>query len=170
MARVSELAGGAAQLTDDLLTLARMDADRLTLEREPVRLDLLVESLIDDDPAFTFTAEGEVVVNADPRLIERAVDNLLRNARLHGGASVESPATVMVTKAGEVRVDDSGLGLDPAVVDQIFDRFNSGATSRGHGLGLPLARWIARSHGGDCTAMTSPTGGARFVLQFPTHQ
>lgn len=166
LVRVSELATGAGQLTDDLLTLARMDADRLTLERELVRLDLLVEALIDDDPAFRFDPEAEAVINADPRLVERAVDNLLRNARLHGGATDKSPAHVMVSASCEVRVEDSGPGIDAAVGDEIFERFRSGSTSAGHGLGLALTRWIARAHGGDCIVESPASSGARFVVWF----
>lgn len=164
--RVSELAGGAARLTDDLLTLARMDADRLTLQKEPIRLDLLVEALIDDDPAFTFEANQAVIVEADPRLVERAVDNLLRNARLHGGASEAAPARVTVETSGRVVVMDRGPGIPHALLTTLFDRFRSGAASTGHGLGLPLTRWIARAHGGDCTAASGSTGGARFDVWF----
>lgn len=164
--RVSELAGDAAQLTDDLLTLARMDADRLTLEREPVRLDLLVESLLDDDPSFTFSCEEDVIVDVDPNLVERAIGNLLGNARHHGRASVDNRADVIVERSGRVIVDDRGPGLDGSVAESVFERFSSSASSRGHGLGLPLTRWIARAHNGDCIVESSEGSGARFVIWF----
>ncbi|MEM7286438.1 MAG: HAMP domain-containing sensor histidine kinase [Actinomycetota bacterium] len=160
LVRVTALAEDASTLTDDLMTLARMDADRLPLETEPVRLDLLVESLIDGDPAFVEHLD-ESVVDIDPGLVSRAVDNLLRNAIAHGGASADRPATVRVS-AGVVTVADRGDGIDPAELERVFDRFHSRSGSRGHGLGLPLTRWIARAHGGDVTA--SSESGAVFRL------
>ncbi len=160
--RVAVLAGGAAQLTDDLLTLARMDADRLTLEKQPTRLDLLVEALIDDDPAFVVDA-SESIVDCDPRLVQRAVDNLLRNARRHGQATANTPATVIVLD-GMVRVTDRGPGIDPNVANELFERFRSSSRSSGHGLGLPLARWIAQAHDGDLVVVPTDNG-ASFELR-----
>lgn len=163
--RVVQLASSAGQMTDDLLTLARIDADRLRLEREPVRLDLLVEAAIDGDPKFSLLTE-ETVVMADPQLLTRAILNLLDNARRHGGASVETPAIVSV-EAEAVRVRDHGLGLDPATADHVFERFRSSASSSGHGLGLPLSRWLAEAHGGRLELDSSVSPGVAFVLTIP---
>ncbi len=160
LGRVVALAEDASVLTDDLMTLARMDADRLTLQTEPVRLDLLVESLVDDDEAFVLHLD-ESVVDVDPGLVGRALGNLVANARAHGSASPERPATIRVHE-GVVTVADRGDGIDPVVLPRIFDRFQSRAGSRGHGLGLPLARWIAEAHGGELRA--SSDGGAVFRL------
>ena len=164
LARVAELAAGASQLTDDLLTLARMDADRMELEKTPARLDLLVESIVDDDPAYALTVEP-VIVDGDVALLTRAIENLLRNAKLHGGATAESPAVVVVAVEG-VTVSDRGPGIAEADRDAVFERFRSGARSTGHGLGLPLARWIARAHGGELSVVPSPTG-ATLALRLP---
>lgn len=160
LARVATLAEDASTLTDDLMTLARMDADRLPLETEPVRLDLLVEALVDDDAAFDLRVE-ECVVDIDPGLVSRALRNLLANAVAHGDASADRQATVTVS-AGTVTVADRGQGIDPAELALVFDRFHSRAGSRGHGLGLPLSRWIAAAHGGTLTATND--GGAVFHL------
>ena len=158
--RVTALAEDASTLTDDLMTLARMDADRLPLETEPVRLDLLVESLVDGNPAYVLQLD-ECIVEIDAGLVARAIGNLLTNALAHGGASVDRPATVRV-HGGVVTVADRGEGIDPAEVGRVFDRFHSRAGSRGHGLGLALARWIAQAHDGDITATSD--GGAVFRL------
>lgn len=162
--RVAALASSASTMTDDLLTLARMDAERMELRTEPTRLDLLVEAVVDDHPAVHLAAE-EVVAEVDPSLMSRAVANLLRNALDHGGATAEAPVDITVD-AGGVTVADAGPGL-PEGID-LFARFGSGSTSTGHGLGLPLARWIARAHGGDLTAEDRPTGGAVLKLRLPT--
>ena len=109
--RVTGLSAQAWELTDDLLTLARIDADRLKLRKEPVRLDLLVD---------------------------------------------------VVVRSGKVIVADHGPGVaDP---EAVFDRFHSRSGSAGHGLGLPLARWITRAHGGDLVVNERTGGGAEFAL------
>lgn len=161
LARVAELAEGASVLTDDLLTLARMDADRMELERSPLRLDLLVEAIIDGNPAFALQAEP-IVFDGDAALLARAIENLLRNAVVHGAANTERPAAVGVSVSG-VAVVDHGPGIPEGDLEAIFERFRSGPSSPGHGLGLPLARWIARAHGGDLVAENMAVG-ARLVL------
>lgn len=163
--RVVGIAERTSRLTDDLLTFARIDADRLSLRTEPVRLDLLVDAVLDGDPAFRLDA-AECIVSADPRLATQAIKNLLANAKNHGGGSPETPADVSVGNGCEVRVRDYGPGIDLVVEDALFERFGSGPTSTGHGLGLPLTRWIARAHGGDCYVDTSVHPGTQFVLRF----
>jgi two-component system sensor histidine kinase HydH len=67
----------------------------------------------------------------------------------------------------EVTVDDDGPGLPEGDPEQLFDPFYS-TRERGTGLGLALARRIARAHGGELSAGPSPAGGARFTLVLPT--
>ena len=171
--RVAELAADASSLTDDLLTLARMDADRMELQHEKVRLDLLVESTIAAIPGAeaATTVNGDTpVVDVDPRLIERAVGNLVRNATAHGHASPSVPAEVTVTATGgtaAVRVRDHGPGIADDAAAELFERFRSRTGSTGHGLGLSLARWIARAHGGELVVESPADGGAAFVLTLP---
>lgn len=157
LARVAELAGGASLLTDDLLTLARMDAERLELQTTPTRLDYLVEAIVDEDPCYALGALEPVIVDGDVGLLTRAIENLLRNAVIHGGASADEPAIVAVDAAG-VRVCDHGAGIAADERERVFERFRSGAASPGHGLGLPLARWIARAHGGDLEVVDASLG------------
>ncbi|MEM9522097.1 MAG: HAMP domain-containing sensor histidine kinase [Actinomycetota bacterium] len=173
LARVAELAADASTLTDDLLTLARMDADRMELQRENVRLDLLIESTVSALPqaedAIVLTGDTPVVA-ADPRLLERAIGNLIRNAVAHGGASRDTPAVVTIASTGstyQISVRDHGPGIDAAVAEGLFERFRSRTGSRGHGLGLPLARWIAQAHGGDLTLASKTDDGSEFVLSLP---
>ena len=173
LARVAELAADASTLTDDLLTLARMDADRMELQRESVRLDLLVEATIAAIPgaeAAVRLGGASPIVEADARLIERAIGNLIRNAIAHGEASDVRPASIEIATNGaevSVTVRDHGPGIDPEVAAGLFDRFRARTGSRGHGLGLPLTRWIARAHGGEVRVETPPDGGTAFVLTLP---
>ena len=170
LARVAELATQASELTDDLLTLARMDADRMVLRRERVRLDLLAESVIDalsDATGAVLVRGSTTVVDADPTLMARAISNLVRNALVHGEAIPTAPATITIEASGSsvsVTVRDHGPGIDPDVADTLFERFRSHTGSAGHGLGLALARWIAIAHGGELRAIAPDDGGAMFVL------
>jgi two-component system OmpR family sensor kinase len=166
LARVATLAAGASALTDNLLTLARMDAEQLAPAAEAVRLDLLVEAVVDGDPRLVVAAD-EIVVHGDPALLQRAIGNLVDNAVTHGAATAETPATITVDHTG-VTIDDHGPGLPPGEESTVFERFRSRPGSPGHGLGLPLAHWIARAHHGDLTATGRPGGGASFHLQLPT--
>ncbi|MEM9038422.1 MAG: HAMP domain-containing sensor histidine kinase [Actinomycetota bacterium] len=172
--RVGELAADASTLTDDLLTLARMDADRMQLDRQRVRIDLLVESIVaaipDADNAVDVRAPDEVIAPVDPSLVKRAIGNLVRNAMVHGDARPGNTAELTVTTSHAsvtVRVRDRGPGLDPDVADDLFERFRSRTGSSGHGLGLPLARWIARAHGGDLTFASTDGPGTTFELTLP---
>ena len=110
------------------------------------------------------------MVEVDPRLMERAIGNLVRNALAHGEASATRPAEIRIETDGAVHavtVRDHGPGIESGVAAELFERFRSRTGSRGHGLGLPLAQWIARAHGGDLTMRTPPDGGAAFVVSVP---
>ncbi|WP_277501343.1 ATP-binding protein [Nocardioides sp. ChNu-99] len=73
----------------------------------------------------------------------------------------------------ELVVDDDGSGVPPADRDRVFERFVRLDEARarddgGSGLGLAIVREVARAHGGDAAVVTSPLGGARFVVTLPT--
>ncbi|MEG9552684.1 MULTISPECIES: sensor histidine kinase [Streptomyces griseus group] len=171
--RTLRLAEGMGTLVDGLLTRARLMSGTAVLAAEPLRLDQLVEAVVEDAPAdghrVTVRAQEAVVV-ADPDLVRRAVANLVGNALVHGHAP-GTPAEVAVTVAVEgasatVTVEDAGPGLPPEVAGALFDRFRSG--SRSTGLGLSIASWVAHAHGGSLTAGPGRCGGARFVLRLPS--
>jgi two-component system sensor histidine kinase HydH len=152
-----------------------------TRPREPRRIGLdlgeslaSVAGLMSDDPRAQGVEialevpEGLPAVSADPDQVRQVLVNLLVNAleALDGRGRVE----VAAGSAGgrvEVTVDDDGPGLPEGDPEQLFDPFYS-TRERGTGLGLALARRIARAHGGELSAGPSPAGGARFTLVLPT--
>ncbi|MFD4127261.1 sensor histidine kinase [Streptomyces globisporus] len=171
--RTLRLAEGMGALVDGLLTRARLMSGTAVLTMEPLRLDQLVEAVVEDAPTDgnRVTVEArEVVVVADPDLVRRAVANLVGNALVHGhapGVPAEVEVTVAVDGASTtVTVEDAGPGLPPEVAGALFDRFRSG--SRSTGLGLSIASWVAHAHGGSLTAGPGRRGGARFVLRLPS--
>ncbi|WP_404961240.1 sensor histidine kinase [Streptomyces sp. 147326] len=166
--RTVRLASRMGDLIDGLLTRARMAAGVSAPDRQPMRLDQLVEAVVDDTETgghhVTVRTEPVVVV-ADPDLLKRAVANLLGNALVHGHAPGR-PAEVelTVTADGTLTVDDTGPGVPRELADSLFQRFRSGSASGSSGLGLSIASWIAHAHDGTLDATTSPRGGARFTL------
>lgn len=171
--RTLRLAEGMGTLVDGLLTRARLMSGTAVLAVEPLRLDQLVEAVVEDAAGegqrVAVRAERAVVVVADPDLVRRAVANLVGNALVHGHRPGE-PAEVEVTVDGDgaattVAVEDAGPGLPPEVAGALFDRFRSGSGSTG--LGLSIASWVAHAHGGSLTAEAGRRGGARFVLRLP---
>jgi len=113
-------------------------------------------------------APAPLVLHADRALVERAVANLVENALRHSAAGSRIR---VVASAGEgtiaVAVEDSGPGIDGADAERIFERFVRLDAARGPGgagLGLPIARMIARVHGGDLAVAPSSLGGAAFRL------
>ncbi|MFF2744211.1 sensor histidine kinase [Kitasatospora sp. NPDC058048] len=177
--RTLNLATRMGDLVDGLLTRARLVAGVGTAVREPLRLDQLVETVVDDIDTDidtdTGTGTGEhrvtvrtepAVVTGDPDLLRRAVANLLGNALTHGRPpGLPADVRLTVTGDGTVTVDDSGPGVPAELAGSLFERFRSGSGSSG--LGLSIASWVAHSHGGSLTVGTSPTGGARFTLRLP---
>jgi signal transduction histidine kinase len=161
LGRVARLGEDAGQMVDDMLFLARLDADREELHKERLRLDQLVEELAGRFEGVEISAV-ETVVEGDPGLLRRAVSNLLRNATEHGDGEIK--VTVYPSK---VIVTDNGPGIDPTVAGHVFERFHSRPGSRGHGLGLPIVKWIAESHGGSVTLENRQEGGATATLAFP---
>ncbi|MGD9695354.1 MAG: sensor histidine kinase [Thermoleophilia bacterium] len=163
----------------DMLELARLDARRGRMEREPLRLDLLVEQVADENRERAEAAgaelrvrvDDEAVVEGDERLLGRAVANLVENAVRYGAVGGEiEVALERDGDAARVVVSDRGPGVAPAQRDAIFDRFHRASSAAGgSGLGLPIARLVAEAHDGALELMAPDEArpGARFVLRLP---
>ncbi|WP_327636384.1 HAMP domain-containing histidine kinase [Kribbella sp. NBC_00482] len=159
------------QLADDLLLMARLDADRST-SRTPVDLAELVRRQLarrlGEGPDLGFESAESAIVDGDARQLDRLVRNLIDNAMRHARTTVtvrieEQPGYVVL------QVDDDGAGIKTADRERVFERFTrlDEARSRdagGAGLGLAIAREIAHGHDSTLTAAEAPAGGARFTL------
>lgn len=163
LTRMDGLLRSATHTLEDLLLFARLDAGA-SLERQPVRLDLLVETLLPDDDSVTLNAAA-TVVKLDPRLATVAVRNLLENARKHGVASAQSHIHVTVAGA-QVTVEDQGKGFAAELLAQWETDFALSPTQGGTGLGLAIVNMVARLHGGALRLENRAEGGARVTVQF----
>jgi signal transduction histidine kinase len=137
-----------AQDAVDLLGLAAEEASR-------------VQAQVQGDP---------VTLQAEERLVRRALRNLLENARRYGGDDVEVSVSDLGSKA-EVRVSDRGPGVPAAFRERIFEAFfrlpGHAEREGGVGLGLALVRQIAQRHGGGVRCEPREGGGSCFVLTLP---
>jgi signal transduction histidine kinase len=157
----------ASQLIGDLLLLARTEAlPPAALEPVDVRALLTATLARRIDPAtpvaVVVDVPDDVFVLGDAPLLTRLFGNLIENAVRHARARVEIGATA-TGRTGTISVTDDGPGVPDELRARLFERFVSGPESGGTGLGLPLALWIARAHGGDVRF----AGGSRFEVSLP---
>ncbi|WP_067475845.1 sensor histidine kinase [Actinomadura hibisca] len=156
----------------DLLELARLDADTHAGD-DPVDLATLVNDELERGSRHVrldLALHDGVVVRGDRLRLARLLTNLLDNAERHADDGVQ----VVVRADGDtavLTVCDDGPGIAPADREVVFQRFARLKAARerdpgGTGLGLPIARQIARSHGGTLTIEDSPKG-ACFTLRVP---
>ena len=158
------------RLTSDLLMLARADDAAASPLAERVRLDELVAGeLRAVGKELAVELAPVEITGVVPELV-RLVRNLLDNADRH---AVSQVAVRLVAEGGTavLTVDDDGPGVPEDQRERVFDRFfrlDSGRAraAGGTGLGLAIVRRVARGHGGDVVAGTSPLGGARFSARF----
>jgi signal transduction histidine kinase len=166
--RTVRLAGRMGDIIDGLLVRARLAAGVEQLSIQPVWLDQLVAGVVEDTPAGS--ARVSVVtaptkVRADPALLQRAIGNLLDNAMRHGRRPGGQAVVTVTVADGRVTVADQGPGVDPAIGDDLFERFTGGGGSSG--LGLSIVRWVALAHGGDLKVYNADEGGAIFEFRLP---
>ncbi|MGC4940419.1 sensor histidine kinase [Kribbella sp. DT2] len=169
--RTVRLAGRMGDIIDGLLVRARLAAGVEQLSMQLVWLDQLVAVVVEDTPSDAGRVSlvtAPTMVRADPVLLQRAIGNLLDNAMRHGRAPGADQAIVTVTVAdGRITVADQGPGIDPAIGDDLFERFAAGSGSAGAGIGLSVVRWVALAHGGDLKVHNGDEGGAIFEFRLP---
>jgi signal transduction histidine kinase len=167
------------RLVGDLLTLATAEAGRLV---EPGRIELseFFQDLRRDLPLFgqrefQFQPVGGTL-EADPNRLTQVLRNLVRNAVAHTdpGDRVEV-LTRAVDGHLEIAISDSGPGIPPGELEQIFERFHRLDQGRprergGSGLGLAIARAIVEAHGGSIHADSAPGKGATFTMELPGYR
>lgn len=163
------------RLVDDLLTLARADGGQ-RLSRSSVDLGALAHEVCRQARALhperaVHCAGAPVTVSGDEDALRRLLWILLDNAVSHtGSAGNVWVAVIGHGRVATLQVSDDGPGIPPGLNERIFDRFFRADSARGRagsGLGLSIARWIAREHGGDLTAASNDRGGASFVATLP---
>ncbi|MBF4623260.1 HAMP domain-containing sensor histidine kinase [Clavibacter sp. VKM Ac-2872] len=169
----------AGRLVDDMLMMARLD-EGLSVEGRPVRVPQVVEQAVAQQAARTpgtrVVAEvrgAPPAVRADPDRLAQILDNLLQNAARYAASEVRVEAEAADAATVRITVADDGPGVPDADRERIFDRLvrlDDGRDRQhgGAGLGLSIARALARAQGGDLVCLPAvPGAGARFRLTLP---
>lgn len=160
------------RIIEDLFTLARVDGGQTPVYKEPLYLDdIITESVkafrtiaMERKVMLELAASDEMSLSADPLLLARLFSNLIDNALKHARSCVTISARV-VDDRYEIEIKDDGPGIPKEAQQHIFERFYRADRSRsghgnefvgsGAGLGLAISRWIAQSHGGDLSLLSS---------------
>jgi two-component system OmpR family sensor kinase len=174
-------AGQLRRLLDQILAAAGLDQPHpATAQPSPVDAATLAQEagvaarLAHPDRPITIRLAGPLPVGADPLAISRVLGNLLDNAAAHTPPG--TPILLVAARRGHhavLAVQDTGPGIPPAQRERVFERYARldqprGRPGAGLGLGLYVARRLARASGGDLRATDPPGGhGARLELRLP---
>jgi len=170
-----------SRLIAELLDVARIDTGRLQLHPRPSDAAALARRIVDSVSAGTARPiELEVVeplpeIHADPDKFTQVVTNLVENAVRHGEGTVrvaleplDGPDTQTGAQGVRITVDDEGTGIPEELHRRVFTKFWKGGARGGSGLGLYLVGGLTKAHDGTVTIGSSPSGGARIVVTWPS--
>jgi PAS domain S-box-containing protein len=172
-----------AQLIDDLLDMSRAITGNLRLERSETDLGAILEAVVETvRPAAeakqldlaVVIAEAPTVVLGDPDRLQQIMWNLLTNSIKFTpqGGRIEAKVSMEDGEA-QLRVTDTGLGIDREFLPHVFEQFRQGASSEsraygGLGIGLSLVRHLVELHGGSVSAQSEGKDrGACFIVRMP---
>lgn len=182
--KANRSARGLLRLVNEILDYGKIDAGKLDLVVRPVTIPELVDDALltiaplVDQKALALrplVGNSREVIHTDPDRVRQILVNLLSNAikfSPEGGEVTVEVVDERVAAEGsgwvEVRVRDSGPGIDPADSDRIFQEFEQVAgTVGGTGLGLPISRKLALLLGGDLKLESEVGKGSTFILRLP---
>jgi len=170
------------ELIGEILTLARLNSGAENNVMELVDVGELVESIV-HDAQFEAGDKGcevrlqelvQVHVQGNPRLLSRAVENVIRN-----GLKYSPPASILDVTVGfsegdaVIEIGDQGPGIPADELESVFEPFHRGrgnGNPDGFGLGLAIARGAVELHGGSIAARNQPAGGLTVKIRLPIHE
>ncbi|MGD0045081.1 MAG: hybrid sensor histidine kinase/response regulator, partial [Isosphaeraceae bacterium] len=170
------------RLIDDLLDVSRITRGKIELRRENLDVSSVLNQAIESVRPLIEQRNHELIVSlrpglrldADPTRLQQILVNLLTNAAKY----TESGGTIWLTAGHEgndivIKVRDTGIGIPPEKLPQMFELFAQGDRSLarsegGLGIGLTLVRSLAEMHGGSVTATSEGPGkGSEFMVRLP---
>lgn len=179
MQDISQEAARMSRLVNDLLALARADAGH-QIELTPIKLLPIIEEVIRKAKFFPHQAEwrhGElrdlenVTVRGSEDYLQQLLFIFIENAfkyTEHGHVQLD---IMRLDNQVGIRISDTGIGMEPEQIPQIFERFYRADTSRGRtsgtGLGLSIAKWIIDEHQGSIEVVSKKNEGTIFIIWLP---
>ncbi len=179
---IDEHVHAMTSMLDDLLDVARISRNKLTLRKETLSLDSLIDrcvrtaQVIIRSRGHTFSVikpEHELFIEADPIRLEQILVNLLNNAAKY--TNPNGSIELIARREGGmavIRVRDSGIGIRKDMLKRIFEPFfqieRGKLVTEGLGVGLPLARQLVEMHQGSIEATSPGEGrGSEFIVRLP---
>jgi signal transduction histidine kinase len=171
-----------ARLVHDLVDMARISAGKLSVDLQTTYLRSTVEMVIDsmqlrlDEKRISIQFEKlgpDRLVLGDPERLQQIVSNLLSNAVkfTNDGGWINVCLDRENSSQVELRVSDSGIGMDDKLIADVFTPFRQGDTGQrrsGLGLGLAIVKSLVELHGGTVQAYSEGVGkGSTFVVRVP---
>jgi signal transduction histidine kinase len=177
--KIQSQADSILKLVEALTTMIRLDSASQD-ESKPVNLNVVLRNTLDKFQealaakhlAFTLNmAESVTTVMGDASELELAFNALIENAIRYtpSGGAIAVNTSVEADQV-KISIRDNGQGMTPDVLAQAFDRFfraDEAHSTRGFGLGLPIARKIIENHQGSITAESEPGVGSTFTVMLP---
>lgn len=166
------------RLIDDMMDVARIRSNRLSIRPEEVDLPALLARVVDNlsnqalaaGSAITLHADVPVTARWDEFRIEQVLINLLTNALRYGEGKPVSVSLSLLPQGACISVRDQGRGISVADQQRIFEQFErvaNGDGTGGLGLGLYITRQLVEAHGGSISVQSTPGEGAVFSIILP---
>jgi signal transduction histidine kinase len=169
-------------IIDDLLLLSRLDSSRMKLDFGPVDLNRMIDTCVDDlgllpeemPLEIDADVQADLCIAGEQRYTMLILQNLFENARKYNrpGGRIRVSSEVREDSVF-LRIANTGIPIPAEARERIFERFHRGGmgeTIPGHGLGLNLARELARIHGGDLRLARSDAEWTEFEARFVLFQ
>jgi signal transduction histidine kinase/CheY-like chemotaxis protein len=171
-----------SKLIDDLLDVSRIVTGKLSIEKTRLDLAAVAREVVDaarlsaraKDVELSATLEPGLFLEADSQRIQQVISNLLNNALKFTPARGSIHVAVeRIDASARIAVRDTGIGMKPALLTRVFDRFQQGDTSTtrihgGLGLGLAIVKHLVELHGGQIVASSAGEGcGSTFAITLP---
>jgi two-component system OmpR family sensor kinase len=178
--RIAREGGRIDKLVSELLTLSKLETGVMHTRIEAIDMHDLLAGIIDDaqfeasakDCSVVWRGQVTGLVDGDPELLQRALENVLRNAVKYSPAGNEITLTTQLddtTQHLKVSILDQGPGVPESELKLIFEPFYRGSNTNtaGHGLGLAIAIRIVEAHGGGIGAGNREQGGLQVDITLP---
>ena len=171
---ISRNAAAAVTIVQSLADSGALERGTLRLERDPTSLEQTLTDLVTDlqqmiDVPIELDVADDVTVDLDVDRFRQIMTNLVTNAAKFAPAGTPIVVRLAASESDDatISVIDSGPGVPAELRHHLFDKYRKHGRQRGSGIGLHVARQLARLHGGELRCRRAHTGGAEFVLSLP---
>ncbi|MFB0954975.1 MAG: HAMP domain-containing sensor histidine kinase [Aeromonadaceae bacterium] len=164
------------EMIGEVLTLARLESGVPQPQEDYLDLVSLLQSLVEDvrfedqdhPLILQIASEQECLLPCHGELLWRAFDNLVRNALQHTPSGAE--IRIRLEEFSDeylITIEDTGPGIPPELLAEVFEPFHHAGDTRGHGLGLAIAKRAIEAHQGTIHAENVVEGGLRLLVRLP---